>query len=33
MQRHFALFDHVLPGHDLALALAVETRIGRTLAA
>ncbi|WP_343312728.1 tRNA lysidine(34) synthetase TilS [Brucella sp. BE17] len=29
IERHFALFDHVLPGYDFALAAAVEERIGR----
>ena len=29
MERHFALFDHVLPGYDFALAQAIERRIGR----
>lgn len=29
MERHFALFDHVLPGYDFALAQAIEKRIGR----
>ncbi|MGU3400354.1 tRNA lysidine(34) synthetase TilS [Brucellaceae bacterium D45D] len=29
MERHFALFDHVLPGYDFALAEALEVRIGR----
>ncbi|MBA8840079.1 tRNA lysidine(34) synthetase TilS [Ochrobactrum sp. RH2CCR150] len=29
MERHFALFDHVLPGYDFALAEAIEKRIGR----
>lgn len=32
MERHFALFDHVLPGYDFALARAVERRIGRKCA-
>ncbi|MBC2886914.1 tRNA lysidine(34) synthetase TilS [Ochrobactrum sp. CM-21-5] len=29
IERHFALFDHVLPGYDFDLAQAVEMRIGR----
>ncbi len=29
VERHFALFDHVLPGYDFALAEAVERRLGR----
>ncbi|MEJ5020293.1 tRNA lysidine(34) synthetase TilS [Ochrobactrum vermis] len=29
IERHFAIFDHVLPGHDFELAMAVEARIGR----
>ncbi|MBB5702883.1 tRNA(Ile)-lysidine synthase [Ochrobactrum daejeonense] len=29
MERHFAIFDHVLPGHDYELARAVVARIGR----
>ncbi len=29
IERHFAIFDHVLPGHDFALARAVKARIGR----
>ncbi|APY14181.1 tRNA lysidine(34) synthetase TilS [Brucella sp. 10RB9214] len=32
IERHFAIFDHVLPGHDFALAQAVETRLGRACA-
>lgn len=29
IERHFAIFDHVLPGHDFELAMAVVDRIGR----
>lgn len=29
VERHFAIFDHVLPGHDYELARAVEARLGR----
>lgn len=29
VERHFALFDHVLPGYDFGLANAVEKRFGR----
>lgn len=29
IERHFAIFDHVLPGHDFELAMAVEARLGR----
>lgn len=29
IERHFAIFDHVLPGHDFELAMAVKARIGR----
>ncbi|WP_139973752.1 tRNA lysidine(34) synthetase TilS [Ochrobactrum sp. CGA5] len=32
IERHFAIFDHVLPGHDFDLAGAVEARIGRICA-
>lgn len=32
IERHFAIFDHVLPGHDFDLARAVEARIGRICA-
>lgn len=32
IERHFAIFDHVLPGHDFDLARAVEARIGRVCA-
>jgi len=32
IERHFAIFDHVLPGHDFDLAKAVEARIGRICA-
>jgi len=32
VERHFAIFDHVLPGHDFDLAMAVEARIGRVCA-
>ncbi|MFQ0813352.1 tRNA(Ile)-lysidine synthetase [Brucella anthropi] len=32
IERHFAIFDHVLPGHDFALAMAVQARIGRVCA-
>ncbi|PQA75521.1 tRNA lysidine(34) synthetase TilS [Brucella oryzae] len=32
IERHFAIFDHVLPGHDFGLAMAVEARIGRSCA-
>lgn len=29
VERHFAIFDHVLPGYDFGLANAVEKRFGR----
>lgn len=29
VEKHFAIFDHVLPGYDFALAKAIETRFGR----
>ena len=32
IERHFAIFDHVLPGHDFDLAMAVEACIGRVCA-
>ncbi|KAB2788873.1 tRNA lysidine(34) synthetase TilS [Brucella anthropi] len=32
IERHFAIFDHVLPGHDFDLARAMEARIGRICA-
>jgi len=32
IERHFAIFDHVLPGHDFGLAMAVEARLGRICA-
>lgn len=32
IERHFAIFDHVLPGHDFELAMAVQARIGRVCA-
>lgn len=32
VERHFAIFDHVLPGHDFDLAMAVEALIGRVCA-
>src|SRR5690606_29026697 len=32
IERHFAIFDHVLPGYDFDLARAVEARIGRVCA-
>jgi tRNA(Ile)-lysidine synthase len=29
VEKHFAIFDHVLPGYDFGLANAVEKRFGR----
>ena len=29
VEKHFAIFDHVLPGYDFALAKAIETQFGR----